>query len=326
MSAMLSSVGTVIFGEALILVWMVILGFWWLDRYEEKLLPGAGLIFLWGGCAELIFVLLTKQGTLAALSWAALHRVPWTIRLVPPLLEVLGLLVIVWLGREGDGPVDLFVFGTVMGAGFGGVWLMVQAGLAHVDHIRAGTFGHVAVEVAFGLLWNMLAGGAAGALVGFGRLRASTTRLIAWSVAAFGATTAILIGVPKLPLWLKLPRSSRLSADLVAIAIMIILLVVVLYWVERTSLRLELEEEATLGIIPQWVPQIVPFYTHRIRSGWWPQRSERIVLVRLLSRLAFRKRRLRGHHRGDTDLAGLEVLKIREHLGKILAPADAGEP
>ncbi len=321
MIAALSSVNTLILAEALALGWLVLIGFWWIDRYDERLLPATCAVFLWGGVIELIFLLMTSHGVLARLAWALLHKAPWTVQLVPPVLEVLGLLVIVWIGRDGDSPVDLFVFGTAMGTGFGVVWLMVHAGLSHVSQIPAGELGHLAVGVFFGLLWTMLAGGTAGTMIGFGRLRASAVAFVAWTAGALGFTTAILLGVPKIPGWLRIAQGGRTVFDLAVVTVLIVVLVTVLYWGERTILRRELEEEAELGVVPRWVPEIVPFYTRRIRSRWWPERRERIVLARLLSKLAFRKHRLRGHRKHGSELAGLEIVTIREHLARMLAPA-----
>ncbi|NOZ79412.1 MAG: hypothetical protein GXP48_09610 [Acidobacteria bacterium] len=314
-----------ILAQAVALVWLVLVVLWWIDRYEEGLLADAGVAFTWGGLVEVIFILMPRLAGLTGvhgLSWFALHHVTG---LIPVILQIVGLLAIVRLGRGADGPVDLFVYGAVMGAGFGTLWLLVQVVLAHVSRMANLSLAHVSGEVFLGLLWSMLVSGAAGAMLGFGRLRSSFVVRLLWLVGAFAIAAGISLGIPRLARWLDIPARSSLAVELGAVIVLVCVLLGLLYWGERRILRRELEEEAELGVVPGWVPEIVPFYVRRIRSRWWPERRERTVLARLLSRLAFRKYSLRAHRRDGSELAGLEIVKIREHLRSILAPSDNPE-
>jgi len=96
----------------------------------------------------------------------------------------------------------------------------------------------------------------------------------------------------------------------------------VLYAGEHRVLERELGEEAAFGVVPGWVPEILPFYRRRVRAAWWPFRNERTALARKLSRLAFRKRAVRHAGKGR-ELAGLEIVRLRNDLKRVFPPEGA---
>jgi hypothetical protein len=89
---------------------------------------------------------------------------------------------------------------------------------------------------------------------------------------------------------------------------------------EHRILREELENEAGLRLVPAWVVDVIPFYRRRIRSEWWPRRAERVVLSRLLTRLAFRRYQTSRLPEDEAALASLEVVQLRGRVRRMLEP------
>ena len=87
---------------------------------------------------------------------------------------------------------------------------------------------------------------------------------------------------------------------------------------EHRILKNELEEEVALGVAPAWVADIIPYYRRRVRAEWWPSRSERAVISRLLTRLAFRKKRFADLPTEKAAVAALEIVKLRQRVREIL--------
>ncbi len=83
---------------------------------------------------------------------------------------------------------------------------------------------------------------------------------------------------------------------------------------EQRILGVELAEEVELDVVPAWVVEVIPYYRRRVRSDWWPSRRERTVLARLLTRLAFRKHAVRRLPDEESQLAGLEVVRLRQQI------------
>ena len=91
---------------------------------------------------------------------------------------------------------------------------------------------------------------------------------------------------------------------------------------EQRILKRQLGDEVALGLIPSWVLDVLPYYRRRIRANWWPSRSERTVIARLLTRMAFRKHALRHLPPAEAAIASLEVVSLRQRLREILDPED----
>jgi hypothetical protein len=91
---------------------------------------------------------------------------------------------------------------------------------------------------------------------------------------------------------------------------------------EQRILKRQLGDEVALGLLPSWVLDVLPYYRRRIRANWWPSRSERTVIARLLTRMAFRKQALRHLPPAEAAIASLEVVNLRQRLREILDPED----
>ena len=77
-------------------------------------------------------------------------------------------------------------------------------------------------------------------------------------------------------------------------------------------------EEVELDVVPAWVLEVIPYYRRRIRSEWWPSRQERTVLARLLTRLAFRKHAVKRLPVAESQIAGLEIVRLRQRIRAML--------
>jgi hypothetical protein len=94
---------------------------------------------------------------------------------------------------------------------------------------------------------------------------------------------------------------------------------------EGRVLAEELEEELDWRVVPAWVVRTIPSYARRVRGDWWPERRTRVVVARLLSRLALRKRAVRSLPPAAAGLAALEVGKLRSRARAVLLPERDGE-
>ena len=91
---------------------------------------------------------------------------------------------------------------------------------------------------------------------------------------------------------------------------------------EHRILNKQLGDEVELGTIPSWLLEVIPYYRRRIRTNWWPSRSERTVIARLLTWVAFRKHAIQNLPPGSAAIASLEVVKLRQRLREIFDPED----
>ena len=94
---------------------------------------------------------------------------------------------------------------------------------------------------------------------------------------------------------------------------------------ERRIITDQLRDEVELGVLPDWVVEVIPSYRRRIRSDWWLDRRERAVISRLLTRLAFTKHSVSRLPVERSRLAGLEVVWLRERARRILGAPVADE-
>jgi len=94
---------------------------------------------------------------------------------------------------------------------------------------------------------------------------------------------------------------------------------------EHGILKRQLSDEVRLATAPAWVAEVIPYYRRRLNSEWWPRRSERTVISRLLTRIAFRKHALRHLPQSEASIASLEVVQLRQRIREILAPDPSEE-
>ena len=291
---------------------------WWLDRYDREPLPLVVAVFAWGG-----FVAPLLSVTSLAAATSLLDRPVGLVAgaAVEELLKALAVVLVVRYSTEFDSPTDGLVYGTAAGLGFATVenLMVVIAGAPAVR--EAGILTWVLERTLFSAGVHGLATGVVGGFLGIAHLsRGALTKL---GVAACG----LLAGTGLHIAWnLALSAASGRAARWPALAAMPVLYAVYLgaFWLflrwEHRILRTELEQEASLRLVPPWVVDVIPFYRRRIRSEWWPRRAERVVLSRLLTRLAFRRHQISRVPEADAALASLEVVRLRGRVRRMLEP------
>jgi RsiW-degrading membrane proteinase PrsW (M82 family) len=295
------------------IVWTV----WWLDRYDREPVHLMLAAFAWGAVAAPL-ICVAVGPVLGRLSGDRLTSV---VVLVAPLMEeaakALGVALIAWRSGEFDNPTDGLVYGAAAGLGF--------AATENAAYCLVGTGGAAAVlplviqRIVGSAGLHALASSAFGGLVGVAVVARGRGRRIAWVALGLTVATALHVGWnavlvaagetgPGLWWWLAVP-----GAVLVWLAILTMFLES-----ERRIIREELSREVELGVLPPWVVEVIPSYRRRIRSDWWPERRERAVISRLLTRLAFRKHAVGRLPEDRARLAGIEVVWLRDRARRIL--------
>lgn len=127
--------------------------------------------------------------------------------------------------------------------------------------------------------------------------------------------------------------SSRSAAAAVAAGVVAALAVIALAgglaWIlERRIVRRELDEEASLGVLPDRIPPVIASWRGVTGDDWWPRRDERWAIVELLTQLAYRKHQLRQLDGDHAAIYSLEVGRLRERARRVLAyrPERADRP
>ena len=304
----------------------VVAAVWWFDRYDREPLHLVAGVFLWG--ALIAPVLSVVVGSFLA---AVLHLAPAVALgvlgpVVEEVMKAAGLALVVLLSREFDNPTDGLVYGTAVGLGFGATENMIYAaaGLGVVGGAETASLVLARTAMCAGI--HALSSAALGGCLGFATLAGDRRRRVAWAAAGLAAAVALhatwnltVVGaaaaaearVPEL--WIAaLPLLYALYLGILALFLRS----------EQRILRELLSEEVALETVPAWVSEVIPSYRRRIRSDWWPSRRERTVLVRLLTRLAFRKYAVRRLPRPQADLAGLEVVRLRQRIRAMLATSE----
>jgi RsiW-degrading membrane proteinase PrsW (M82 family) len=306
---------------------------WWLDRYDREPLHLVAMVFLWGASAAPLVAVMVLP-TLERL----LHRVEgfqsmsWiSVGILTPLIEesakAVGVLLVVVFSSKFDNPTDGVVYGTAVGLGFAvteNVIYGISAGvhLFNVTGILILVGGRTLLSAGVHAICSAIFGGCLGHAVLSGKRLAKA----AWTTIGL-AVAVILHGCWNLGLtWLGpvgedgSPRL-WLSAMPALYLIYVIALALFLHS-EQRILKRQLGDEVALGLVPSWVLEVIPYYRRRIRANWWPSRTERTVIARLLTRVAFRKHALRHLPPAEAAIASLEVVSLRQRLREILDPED----
>lgn len=300
---------------------VVVVFVWWLDRYDREPVQLVAGVFVWGaGAAPLL-----AAGSGSVIAAIVGHPVASTF-LVAGLEELFKSVAVVLVARysaELDTPTDGMVYGTAAGLGFAAVenvlYTLAGAGTLASPELLAVVAGRT--------LWTAgvhgLASGVVGGLIGVAYLSRSRLARLGWGVFGLAAGT-LLHGTWNLVLARSEADPVRYWTPLAVLPVLYALYLVAftcfLRW-EHRVLRVELEEEARLRVVPPWVPEVIPFYRRRIRSDWWPRRAERAVLSRLLTRLAFRKFQTARLPESEASVAALEIVRLRTRVRRMLAPA-----
>lgn len=303
---------------------VVVIAVWWIDRYDREPWPLVLAVFLWGMIVAPAFMI-AVGGVISGIDLGIpVHFV--MAPLTEEMIKGLGILLIVLFSQHFDNPTDGLVYGTAVGIGFAvtenalyGIW---SASALNQDQALSLIFGRTLFTSGI----HALSSAALGAGLGFGRTSGTRLRAIAWgvlgllvAVALHGGWNIALSYIPVASGWV-FP-----SLILGPLYVVFVLSFGLMLWGEHRILIRQLSEEVGLGVLPAWAGRVIPYYRRRVRGDWWPSRQERIVISRLLTRLAFRKHALAA--RGDSaNIEGLEVVRLRAQIQGILGmTGSAGE-
>jgi len=313
---------------------LVLAAVWFFDRYDREPLALVAAVFLWGAIPVPILAVIAEG--LTGHVMAAVGRGPWlgfaqSVMVAPvieELLKGLAVLGVVILSDQFDNPTDGVVYGTAVGLGFA----MAENALYALGALGQGP-AHVGLLVLVRTVTSAgvhaVASAALGGFLGIAYLSRRWSARIVVAVAGFlvaaGIHTAWNLAAER---WALYGDGHSLATALLSLPVVYILylgvLAAFLHWEHRLLVR-ELSQEVELGVLPVWVAEVIPRYRLRIRSDWWPSREERTVIARLLTRLAFRKHAIAHLPEAEAQLAGLEVVRLRERVRRVLGEDPDGE-
>lgn len=305
-----------------VLLVMVVAAVWWFDRYDrEPILLVIG-VFLWGALAAPV---LAVAGVSVFGSGLDIGQTALIVFLGPFTEEVakaVGVVLVVFFSREFDNPTDGLVYGTAVGLGFAATENLVYAVAGAGRPAIEGTVMLVLVRTVLAAGIHAVASGTFGGFLGFALLSRQRIERAGW--ASVGLIVAVSIHAGWNFMLLRFDATAEPASAarwFVVIPGLYVLYLAALFLFLRSEqkiLRNELAEEVELDVLPKWVLEIIPSYRRRIRSEWWPSRRERTVLARLLTRLAFRKHAVKRLPVDESQLAGLEVVRLRQRIRTML--------
>ncbi len=306
---------------------------WWVDRYDREPLHLVVMVFLWGASAAplisvalfgLIDRLLSGSGDTSA---GALISLGLVTPMVEELSKAMAVVLVVVFSSKFDNPTDGVVYGTAVGLGFA-VSENVIYGISAGPHLQnaAGILVLVGGRTLLSAGVHALSSATFGGFLGHAMMSGKFPAKIIWAVTGLLAAV-VLHGSWNLSLMRFGPvgESGAPRLWLAALPVLYMAYIMALALVlhsEHLILRKQLRDEVELGLVPSWVLDVIPFYRRRIRANWWPSRSERTVIARLLTRVAFRKHALRNLPPAEAAIASLEVVKLRQRLREILDPEE----
>ena len=316
-------------GLSTVLLVAVVAAVWWFDRYDREPLHLVAGVFLWGGFAAPVIAVVGASIVGASLDLEAGHLVGWVGPLIEEFAKAVGIVLVVLLSREFDNPTDGVVYGTAAGLGFAATENLIYTVAGAGGSVLEGTLTLVLLRTAMSAGIHAVSSATLGGCLGFAYLSRRRFPRIAWSILGLACATVIHSGWNLMLLRLQgSGESIQLARWFVAIPVLYVLYLVALFVFLRSEQRIlgqELAEEVELDVFPPWVLDVIPYYRRRIRSDWWPSLRERTVLARLLTRLAFRKHAVKRLPEGESVLAGLEVVQLRQRIRAMLASED-GDP
>ena len=308
---------------------------WWLDRYDREPVWLISAVFMWGAVGAILLALpaslVVHVGMLQALTlieapvWL-LERV--AVVLVAPIAEepakalILG---IVLYNRHFDNMTDGFVYGAAAGLGFGmteNLWyfLTLQPDLP--------TWGStVVIRTLYSAVMHATATAILGAALGRARFQPGPVLALHGLGGLTGAISVHLVwnalaSSPSEQLWL---------ADLVLLPLEVALVFGVFQLClldESHTIRTELADEATRGLLPEAHPDILASWRKRNLPGWLPEQVDHDHYVRVATDLAMRKRQQRELGQRAPMFYGLEIARLRDEIVGMLSegPTTRGSP
>lgn len=304
---------------------VVIVGaLWWLDRYDREPVSMVVVAYLCGAVLAPLMVagvesVLDSCFESSSLDWR------WLVFGIAPIAieipKAIGLFLVLILTRTFDSPTDGFVYGAAVGSGFavtGPLVMGIGAGLGPgATPPEAGVVGLALWMIGFQVLTSSVLG----ACLGVGRLSRSWNRRCAWGLIGLAGAVLVHGALSWVGMYFASgPVTGQQWALILLMYLAIVAVVGIILLAEGRVLKRQLSEEIGLGVLPPWTAQVIPSYWRRVRSDWWASRRERTVISRLLTRLAFRKEALISPRASGTDLEGLEIVRLRERIQKIVSP------
>jgi len=313
-------VGALLFSTPLLV--MVVLAVWWFDRYDREPLHLVVGVFLWGALAAPVFSVFGCSAVAAALGLGPTAVVVWTGPVLEELAKAAGVILVVILSKEFDNPTDGLVYGTAVGLGFAATENLVYTLAGAGGSAVGGTLLLVLVRTALAAGIHAVSSAVFGGSLGFAFLSRRGGERSVWLALGLIGAVAIHAGWNFMLFEMESPQVvipvARWIVAVPSLYALYLLALIVFLRSEQRILRVELAEEVQLAVVPGWVVDVIPYYRRRIRSDWWPRRQERTVLARLLTRLAFRKHAVRRLPEGKSQLAGLEILRLRQQIRAML--------
>jgi len=296
----------------------VVAAVWWFDRYDREPLHLVVGVFLWGALAAPVLAVFSSSVVAAGSSFDSTVMVVWIGPLVEESAKAFGVILVVLLSKEFDNPTDGLVYGTAAGLGFAATENLVYTLAGVGESTIGGTLLLVFVRTVLAAGIHALSSATFGGFLGFAYLSRNRGERVIWLIVGLIGAVAIHAG------WnfMLLQMESSGGAVPVARWFIVVPALYALYFLglvgflrsEQRILGVELAEEVEFDVVPAWVVEVIPYYRRRIRSDWWPSRRERTVLARLLTRLAFRKHAVRRLPEQESQLAGLEVVRLRQQI------------
>jgi RsiW-degrading membrane proteinase PrsW (M82 family) len=300
----------------------VVAAVWWFDRYDREPLRLVAGVFAWGALAAPVLAVLACSALGVGLALGPMTLAGWLGPLVEELAKAVGIGFVIALSREFDNPTDGVVYGTAAGLGFAATENLVYTLLGANGGPIEDTMSVVMVRTALAAGIHAVSSAALGGCIGFATMARNATERAIWIAA--GVAGALMIHGGWNQMLLRLAPdggTAPLGRWLLIVPALYATYVAALALFLRSEQRIlgaELIEEVELEVVPPWVAEVIPFYRRRVRSQWWPSRRERTVLARLLTRLAFRKHAVRRLPEGRAELAGLEVMRLRQRIRAML--------
>lgn len=330
--AVLVLLSALVVSAALLL--LVVLAVWFVDRYDREPLHMVAAVFLWGAAVAPTAAILILRAVEPFLEGAAIGAQPLVgVGIAGPLVEeavkALGIVLVVLLTRNFDNPTDGMVYGTAAGLGFAVTENSLYGiGLgATVPFDGQGVLVLSLGRTLFSAGVHAVSSATFGGFLGFALLSRRRALRFVWAVVGLLVAT-VLHGSWNAALVLAGPFAApgRLRSWLLVVPVVYagyLLVLAAFLHSEQRILKRQLAEEVALHLAPPWVLDVIPYYRRRVRGDWWPNRAERTVIARLLTRVAFRKQALRRLPKDEAAIASLEVVRLRQRLRAILAPPAA---
>jgi RsiW-degrading membrane proteinase PrsW (M82 family) len=305
-----------------VLLILVVAAVWWFDRYDREPLHLVVGVFCWGALAAPVLSVFACSALATGAGLGPGSMIGWTGPLVEEVAKAIGVILVVILSTEFDNPTDGLVYGTAVGLGFAATENLVYSVAGVGESAIGGTLIVILVRTILAAGIHAVASATFGGFVGFALLSRRPGERFSWMT--FGLIAAVTIHAGWNLMLLQMETADGaipLARWFVAVPVLYALYLLALVGFLRSEQRIlcaELAEEVKLAVVPGWVLDVIPYYRRRIRSDWWPDRRERTVLARLLTRLAFRKHAVRRRPDGQSQLAGLEVVRLRQQIRAML--------